>query len=98
MKPTDTTSELDLIQSFIWARIHDELVKEGVKLTIGQAYACGSVIKEVLHPRVRLLIDKVQTEARIQEVIDFDGLESMNDVFEYKAARIKELRSKGDAI
>lgn len=78
-KVTDTTSELDCIQSLIWARVHDELVKEGVNLTIGQAYSCGAVIKEVLHPRVEALIDKVQTEARNVskvnrlEVIDSTG-------------------------
>lgn len=61
--PTSTeglelTRELDTIQRNIWAKINDEANARGVKLDIGDAYSMGSVIKEVLHPEVRRLIDR----------------------------------------
>ena len=49
-------SELDSIQRDIWARINDEAVTRGIQISIGDAYCLGTVIKEVLHPRVRQLI------------------------------------------
>ncbi len=58
--------KLDLIQTKIWARINDEAHKEGVKLTIGNAYGMGSVIKEVLHPEVNKLLRQARKEGRKQ--------------------------------
>lgn len=49
-------SELDSIQRDIWARINDEAIRRGIKLSVGDAYSLGSVIKEVLHPRVTAYI------------------------------------------
>lgn len=74
-QPPDTTDsdiefskELDNIQRNIWARINDEANLIGVKLSIGDAYSLGSVIKEVLHPQVQALIAEETRKARIDEV------------------------------
>lgn len=65
MKPKYTTEalrELDTIQRNIWARINDEILLRNIKLEIGDAYSLGSVIKEVLHPEVRKLLQNKQAE------------------------------------
>lgn len=52
----ELTRALDSIQRNIWARINDEVQVRGVKLSMGDAYSLGSVIKEVLHPEVKKLL------------------------------------------
>lgn len=61
-----TSTAVDALQRDIWARINDEANLRGVKLSIGDAYAMGSVIKEVLHPRVAALI----RDAKLQTLRD----------------------------
>lgn len=60
--------KLDYIQSMIWARINDEANLRKIKLTAGDCYALGSVIKEVLHPEVNsLLVRSRKSEAELLE-------------------------------
>lgn len=76
-KHTDTTSteieavrKLDYIQAMIWARINDEAQLRNIKLTSGDCYALGSVIKEVLHPEVEAYVaqrEKAAYEKGVQD-------------------------------
>jgi hypothetical protein len=71
----DKTRALDTIQRKIWARINDEANMLGIKLTIGDAYALGSVVKDVLHPEVSAYTHK-QTEAVLEQfayLVKFHG-------------------------
>jgi hypothetical protein len=65
----ELTRKLDYIQTMIWARINDEAQHEGVKLTIGQAYGLGSVIKEVLHSEVKALLQTERTQAAAENMV-----------------------------
>lgn len=58
--------ELDFIQSMIWARINEEVEKRGLKLSIGDAYALGSVIKEELHPQIKTLLAQETQKAEVR--------------------------------
>lgn len=64
---TSNRAALDTIQRNIWARINDEINLRGIKISAGDAYCLGSVIKEVLHPEVTALLRQAEREAIEQE-------------------------------
>lgn len=81
--PCHTTSkdweELDILQRDIWARVNEVLTERGVKYEVGDAYAAGASIKEILHPRVQSLLTAQKQELaervrkEIEALIDFEN-------------------------
>jgi predicted LPLAT superfamily acyltransferase len=79
------TRALDTIQRKIWARQNEEAEKRGIKLSIGDCYALGSVIKEVLHDEVTAYAATVEREADTKARLD--ELKSIRE--EHQAEGIK---------
>ena len=65
----DFTKELDIIQACIWARVQQELNREGVHYSLGTAYRVGASIKYELHPRVLDLLS-LQIKAAREEIVE----------------------------